>query len=50
MSAASARMLADVSASLDKLNDSNALLQKVLDASTGNLAALENAVANQTAA
>src|SRR6185437_8742683 len=48
MSASSARILSDVGASLDKLNQSNALLQQVLDASTGNLASLENAVASHT--
>src|SRR6185437_10505298 len=46
MSASSARILSDVGALLDKLNQSNALLQQVLDASTGNLASLENAVAS----
>src|SRR5690606_26667764 len=43
------RILTDVTAALGKLNDSNVLLQKVLDASTANLANLETSVAEQTA-
>lgn len=49
MSASSSRILSDVTAALNKLNDSNVLLQQVLDAATGNLATLENNVSHQTA-
>src|SRR5690606_24273116 len=49
MSTSTARILTDVTAALGKLNDSNILLQKVLDASTQNLANLETSVAQQTA-
>src|SRR5690606_29316600 len=49
MSASSSRILSDVSAALNKLNDSNLLLQRVLDASTTNLATLEGSIAQQTA-
>src|SRR5690606_9440015 len=49
MSTSTSRILTDVTAALGKLNDSNMLLQKVLDASTANLANLENTVAEQTA-
>ncbi|MDB5561370.1 MAG: Kinesin-like protein [Hyphomicrobiales bacterium] len=50
MSVSTSRILTDVTAALGKLNDSNILLQKVLDASTTNLANLETSVADQTAA
>ncbi len=49
MSVSTSRILSDVTAALSKLNDSNLLLQRVLDASTTNLAALESSVAQQTA-
>ena len=49
MSVSTSRILTDVTAALGKLNDSNILLQKVLDASTSNLANLETSVAQQTA-
>ncbi len=49
MSQSTSRILTDVTAALGKLNDSNILLQKVLDASTANLANLETSVADQTA-
>ena len=48
MSQSTARILTDVTAALGKLNDSNILLQKVLDASTANLSQLETSVAEQT--
>jgi len=48
MSESTSRIMTDVTAALGKLNDSNILLQKVLDASTANLAHLETSVAEQT--
>jgi len=48
MSATSSRMMSEVTASLEKLNESNALLQNVLDASTGSLAKLEQGISSQT--
>ncbi|WP_297104337.1 hypothetical protein, partial [uncultured Devosia sp.] len=49
MSVSTTRILSDVTNALNKLNDSNLLLQRVLDASTANLASLETSVAQQTA-
>jgi len=49
MSVSTSRILSDVTTALGKLNDSNILLQRVLDSSTDNLAKLENSVADQTA-
>ena len=49
MSTTSARMMTDVTGSLEKLNESNVLLQTVLDAASGNLATLENNISTQTA-
>ncbi|MEO5806926.1 hypothetical protein [Devosia sp.] len=49
MSVSTSRILSDVSTALGKLNDSNLLLQRVLEASTSNLAHLESSVAQQTA-
>src|SRR5690606_27705847 len=49
MAASTSRILGDVTTALNKLNDSNLLLQRVLDASTANLASLETSVAQQTA-
>src|SRR5690606_29050142 len=49
MAVSTSRILTDVTAALGKLNDSNLLLQRVLDASTANLAHLETSVAQQTA-
>ncbi|KRA45531.1 apolipoprotein A1/A4/E domain-containing protein [Devosia sp. Root635] len=48
MAVSTSRILTDVTAALGKLNDSNLLLQRVLDASTANLANLETSVAQQT--
>ncbi len=49
MSATTSRMMSEVTGALEKLNQSNVLLQQVLEASTTNLATLESNVANQTA-
>uniref|UniRef100_UPI002FC91720 hypothetical protein n=1 Tax=Devosia sp. TaxID=1871048 RepID=UPI002FC91720 len=49
MAVSTSRILTDVTSALGKLNDSNLLLQRVLDASTANLANLETSVAQQTA-
>ncbi len=49
MSNTTSRMMTDVTGALEKLNESNALLQQVLEASTNNLATLENSVSSQTA-
>ena len=48
MSQSTARILSDVNSALTKLNDSNMLLQQVLESSTTNLAKLEGSVADQT--
>src|SRR5690606_31138868 len=48
MAVSTSRILTDVTSALGKLNDSNLLLQRVLDASTANLANLETSVAQQT--
>ncbi|MDR3471926.1 MAG: hypothetical protein P4M09_09590 [Devosia sp.] len=49
MAASNQRILTDVGSALYKLNESNELLQRVLDASTSNLANLETSIADQTA-
>ncbi|MEQ1900787.1 MAG: hypothetical protein ABL866_08645 [Devosia sp.] len=49
MGETSGRILSDVGVALNKLNESNLLLQQVLDVSTNNLAKLETSVADQTA-
>jgi len=48
MSASTGRILDDVNGALKKLNDSNLLLQRVLETSSSNLFDLETSVANQT--
>jgi len=49
MATSTSRILNDVTTALSKLNDSNLMLQHVLDASTTNLATLETSIAQQTA-
>ncbi len=48
MSQSSNRILTDVNDALTKLNNSNLLLQRVLETSSSNLSKLETSVANQT--
>src|SRR5690606_7702801 len=48
MSASTQRITADVNAALEKLNQSNQLLQTVLDSAGTDLARLEGSVAEQT--
>src|SRR5690606_23670455 len=49
MSATSGRILADANEALTRLNQSNQILQQVLETANGSLAQLETSVANQTA-
>src|SRR5690606_19544567 len=48
MSNSTSRIVSEVNDALKKLNDSNLLLQRVLETSTSNLANLETSVAEQT--
>ncbi|MDO8360224.1 MAG: hypothetical protein Q7T08_09305, partial [Devosia sp.] len=50
MSATSSRILTDANEALGRLNESNVMLQRVLESANGNLVQLETSVAGQTAA
>lgn len=49
MAASTSKIMVDVTQALTKLNESNVLLQQVLETSTGSLTTLENSISGQTA-